>query len=368
MATNDRHELEMNDLMIRFPHLMEQILRKLDNESLVKSIGVARIWKNFINDTKYPWVRIVKIPTILQGGDTYLHLAAKHNQIDVFEEIINGEAEKDVLNDSGYSPFLVACRFGSFRIAEFLMNKSEELKIDLSRLTNCHSSAFNLACLGGNSKLAEMIMKNSIKFQIHSFGRDHFGANAFHDACKSGNVEIVQMMIKNLAITNNVELNAVDRENNTALHLACDRKKPEVAKLLIEKASKIKLDLNARARTSNLNAFQMACISGLASVVEIMLSECNKFEISGGFHLACREGHINVVEIFIRKLEDSPELDFITKDDVNSGFHYAWRAGHTKIVAILKEKSGLLKLDLSGKQFGNKTGFKLCQIPESDFE
>ena len=52
MAANGKHKLEMNDLMIRFPHLMEQILRKLDNESLVKSIGAARIWKYFIDDTK----------------------------------------------------------------------------------------------------------------------------------------------------------------------------------------------------------------------------------------------------------------------------------------------------------------------------
>ena len=133
MATNDKHKIEMNELMIRFPHLMEQILRKLDHESLVKSKGVARIWKEFINNTKYSWVRIVKIPTILQGGNTYLHLAAKHNQIDVFEEILKGEAEKDIVNNSGYSPFLMACLFGSLSIAEFLMKKSEQFKIDLSR-------------------------------------------------------------------------------------------------------------------------------------------------------------------------------------------------------------------------------------------
>ena len=41
-----------------------------------------------------------------------------------FEEILNGEAEKDIVNDSGYSPFLVACLFGSLKIAEFLMKKS----------------------------------------------------------------------------------------------------------------------------------------------------------------------------------------------------------------------------------------------------
>ena len=116
--TNINNE-EMSNLMIRFPHLMEQILRKLDNETLVKSIGVARIWKEFIGDTKYPWVRIVKIPTILKDlPHIYLHLAAKHSQIDMFEEILDGEADKNLVDCEGYTPFLIACLYGQSRIAE----------------------------------------------------------------------------------------------------------------------------------------------------------------------------------------------------------------------------------------------------------
>ena len=61
-----KQKLEMKDLILRFPHLMEQILQKLDNKSLVKSREVAKIWQEFVDETKYPWVRIVKIPTILK--------------------------------------------------------------------------------------------------------------------------------------------------------------------------------------------------------------------------------------------------------------------------------------------------------------
>ena len=77
----------MEDLIPRFPHLMEQILQKLDNESLVKSRKVARIWQQFIDQKNYPWVRIVRIPAILNEDNTYLHLAAAYNQIDMFEVI-----------------------------------------------------------------------------------------------------------------------------------------------------------------------------------------------------------------------------------------------------------------------------------------
>ena len=78
----------MKDLFLRFPHLMEQILQKLDNESLVKSREVAGIWQEFIDHKTYPWIRIVRIPAILNEDNTYLHLAAVHNQIDMFEVIL----------------------------------------------------------------------------------------------------------------------------------------------------------------------------------------------------------------------------------------------------------------------------------------
>ena len=42
--SKERHRIGMNDLPLRIPHLMEKILQKLDDESLVKTMEVSRIW------------------------------------------------------------------------------------------------------------------------------------------------------------------------------------------------------------------------------------------------------------------------------------------------------------------------------------
>ena len=79
---------DINEIMLRFPHMMEQLLQKLDNEGLAKSREVTKTWQKFIDRKMYPWLRIVNIPTILSNGNTYLHLAAKHGQIDMFKVLI----------------------------------------------------------------------------------------------------------------------------------------------------------------------------------------------------------------------------------------------------------------------------------------
>ena len=80
--------LVMRDLILRFPHVAEQIFQQLDNEDLAKSREVEKLWKKFIDERNYPWLRIVNIPTILQDGDTYMHLAAQYGQTNMFEIIL----------------------------------------------------------------------------------------------------------------------------------------------------------------------------------------------------------------------------------------------------------------------------------------
>ena len=80
-----------NSMMTRFPHLAQQIFKKMGNRGLAKSREVTRTWLDFIdeeNNLVYPWLRIVHIPTKLSGRNTYLHLASKRGQVDTFETIL----------------------------------------------------------------------------------------------------------------------------------------------------------------------------------------------------------------------------------------------------------------------------------------
>jgi len=114
----------MRDLILRFPHVAEQIFQQLDNEGLAKSREVEKLWKKFIDERNYPWLRIVNIPTILQDRDTYMHLAAQYGQTDMFEIILDEEENKNAKNHDGETPFLVACSKGHLNIALMLLKKS----------------------------------------------------------------------------------------------------------------------------------------------------------------------------------------------------------------------------------------------------
>ena len=331
---------EMKDLFLRFPHLMEQILQKLDNKSLVKSREAARIWQEFIDHKTYPWLRIVKIPTILKRGNAYLHIAVIHNQIDMFENILINEVDKNLVNDNGFTPFLVACLFGRVRIAKILMKQSVELKIFLTKTTNCKSTAFHLACIGGNSELTEIIMKNSDKIQISLneikptdfrncgiYGRDLTG---FLYAVWYGNLKIVEMIMNN-SKSMNIELNTFHRSNCSALHFACYKSHAKIAEILIAEATKLKLDLNAQDEWG-YTAFHMACRSGLASIVNIMLDQ-----------------------------SDPPKFDLsLQTKNAQTGFHFACKAGQTKIVEMLIDASEDIMLDLTAIDRWGKTGFQLA--------
>ena len=50
----------MEEVILRFPHLIEQIFEKLDNKSLTKSRKVSISWKNVIDNQRYYWIRNVQ--------------------------------------------------------------------------------------------------------------------------------------------------------------------------------------------------------------------------------------------------------------------------------------------------------------------
>ena len=61
-------------------------------------------------ERNYPWLRIVNIPTVLEDGDTYMHLAAQCGQTDMFEIILEEEENKNPKNEADETPFLVSMK------------------------------------------------------------------------------------------------------------------------------------------------------------------------------------------------------------------------------------------------------------------
>ena len=232
----DNLKLEMNNFVLRFPHLIEQILQKLDNKGLAKSREIARSWQDFIDRKRYSWLRIVNIPTILRtvyiyhtmNCNTYSYLAAKHGQIDMLKVILN--SEMDLVKVDGFISLHVACHYGRVKIIEMLLKKSDELKIDLSRKNHLGNTAFHSACIGGSSELVELIMKNTHKLKIDLNDRNDYLTTGFDYACVRGHLDIVKMLIKN-SKSMNIELNTIDIHYRNAFHYACTLNHLELAEI-----------------------------------------------------------------------------------------------------------------------------------------
>ena len=202
----------MNEFILRFPHLMKQIIHKMDNRGLSKSRVVARTWKEFIDEGNYPWLRIVKIPTII---NRYLNLAADYGQIDICEMILQTEGDGKLFHDSVPVPYLIACRNGHLKIAEMLLMNLHELKIDLCRKSNNSivldqsespkigpllkimwlESGFMTACHAGHINVVKMLIDKSVPLELDLADQNIFGHTGFHLACQGGHTNVVELLL-----------------------------------------------------------------------------------------------------------------------------------------------------------------------------
>ena len=320
VSDKDNLKLEMNNFILRFPHLIEQILQKMDSKGLAKSREVATIWQKFIDTRMYQWLRIVQIPTILKRGNTYMHLVADYGQIDVFTVILDREADKNFEN-----------------------NKSDELKIDFSVKNSCGNTAFHTACIGGKYKIAELMMKNSDNLKININEKNLYSKTAFAYACQNGHLEIVEMLMKN-SESMNIELSII------GYHLACSTRQTNIVKMLIDKSELLKLDLSPEDNWGN-TGFHKACCAGHTDIVKILIdmSKYLKFDLSKGqgeyysgntgFHFACRNGHARIVEMLIDKSEFlNLDLRAISHVWGKTGFQLAVEKNRFDVIDVIKSK------------------------------
>ena len=50
----------LDEMMLRFPHIIQDVLEELDNKSLTKCREVSRSWCSFLDEQKFMNIRIIK--------------------------------------------------------------------------------------------------------------------------------------------------------------------------------------------------------------------------------------------------------------------------------------------------------------------
>ena len=238
--------MKMQDLMVRFTHLPEQIFNKLDDESLFKCREVAKSWQEVIDEKNYPWLYIVNIPTILKQGNMYVHLAAETGQIEAFKIAFSEEKDKNITNEYGKTSLHRACTRGRIDIVQWLLLKNNDLKININAEDNHGATAFHWACFYGQTDVVKIFMENAAALSIDLNSQCEYGWTAFHMACTAGQTDVVKCFIENAAPLN-IDLNIKSLKGKTAFHMACEKSHLDIVEIFLENAAALNIDLNVKS-------------------------------------------------------------------------------------------------------------------------
>ena len=126
---NNNQQLNMEDMLWKFPHIGVGIFKKLSNKNLAKSIQVTRTWEKFIINAKF-FKQKVKYEKIQKqrfaDGDTPLHFYATTGQFEECKSIINHVENKNPRNGDGYTPLHKAAYNGHLLVFKLIFDNVQD--------------------------------------------------------------------------------------------------------------------------------------------------------------------------------------------------------------------------------------------------
>ena len=121
----------MEDMLWKFPHVWQQIFKKLSNKNLAKCKKVAKTWEKFITNENFYKQKVhyeTKQKERLHYGRTYLNDKAGAGGESVLKEfklIFDNVEDKSPKNDYGRTPLHFAAGQGNLEICKYIVSKVE---------------------------------------------------------------------------------------------------------------------------------------------------------------------------------------------------------------------------------------------------
>lgn len=302
--------------------------------------------------------------------DGTLTEAIQFHHKDIFEWLIN---EQNLPINNCFDALITTClQFASFPILKYLFELAQSHDHD-ELLLNC-ANAIEQSCKWGISP--------SLKFLLHHtlISKPFKGdvINAFHMACQNGNPDIITTLIHQpfvdinnkvmsimsnqgwtglhfaafkgnsaaiavLLQCDNLDINATTENNQTALHLACERSVTSAISLLVNHPKSV---LNIPVKRTNLLPLHICCKRGNHEAVLLILNSNKDYgdinSLSDGqlapLHLAAIKGSGQIVSA----LSQVPRIDLNLVDAENHApLHLACINNRHECLKVLIEQKGI---------------------------
>ncbi|KAL9983845.1 hypothetical protein ACROYT_G006085 [Oculina patagonica] len=254
-----------------------------------------------------------------RNRQTPLMLAARFNEEDAVEFLVERGASLEMTDDKDCTPFLHAVMGGKTRN----MRRLIELGADVSKADHQRLSAIHLAAENGHTNTINLLLEHGADANKASYLDD---ITPLMLAARNGHLETTQFLLKNEA-----NVNVGDILYRRPLHYACEGDHTEVTKFLVQNGS------NLLARNFNEETvLHLATRLDLVSFLVEKGADIHARDCSGKtpLHVAAEKGQSDTVDYLLNKgagINSRDEYGF-------SPLYYAFQGGQAAAVKLLIDR------------------------------
>ena len=213
----------LDEIMLRFPHLVQDVFVELDNKSLANCRKVSRAFFDFIDDEKLFWVRKIQnyvcMKKFQQHWKKVLRNVPTKDVKDIFwgvQQILKYNSRRKLQ----WSPLHIAAAQGHLELCKYIMEKTN----DPNPKKKNGITALHMAAYGGCRETCELLIDNLENKNPVT----NKGITPFHFASKEGHFDVCELLIQNIDDKNPAALDGC-----TPLHLATEHCHLESVRLIV---------------------------------------------------------------------------------------------------------------------------------------
>ena len=215
----------LDEMMLRFPHIVQDVFQELDDKSLTNCRNVSKACCDFIDNEKLYWVRKIQDFVSMMEFHQQWKKVLKNISTESTKEIFVA-VEQFVENDSNrkklqWSPLHIAAELGDLEFCKCIIDKTKEY----NPKRQDGITAFHMATHNGYQEICKLLFDNL----DDKNPADNKGITPFHTASKKGHFDVCKLIIQNID-----NKNPASHDGCTPLHLATDHGHLEIVRIIVE--------------------------------------------------------------------------------------------------------------------------------------
>ena len=215
----------LDEMMLRFPHIVQDIFQELDDKSLTNCRNVSKACCDFIDNEKFYLVRkiqnCVSMNEFQQQWKKVLRNIPTESTKKIFvavEQFVENDLNRKKLQ---WSPLHIAAEQGNLEFCKYIIEKTKEH----NPKRQDGITAFHMATHNGCQEICKLIFDNL----EDKNPADNKGITPFHTASKKGHFDVCKLIIQNID-----NKNPAAHDGCTPLHLATDHGHLEIVRIIVE--------------------------------------------------------------------------------------------------------------------------------------